>query len=134
MPRILVIDDSRSALEVVAHLLREGGHEVVPCLESKLALERLGAERFDLVVTDIFMPDNDGLEVIMKHRRTGSRVPVIAYSGVTNSKPILKMARVLGACRVLEKSRLTHELLDAVAEALGPNRLSRSGSTAGKSQ
>ena len=118
MSRILVIDDSRTALETVARLLIDAGHQVAACLSARAATERLRRERFDLIVTDIFMPDMDGFEVILEQRRNGSGIPVIALSGARMARSALRAAELMGARRILEKSRVEHDLAAAVADTL----------------
>jgi CheY-like chemotaxis protein len=119
MAKILVVDDSRSALAVTEMSLVEAGHEVVVCSDGEIALGRIRRERFDLIVTDIYMPGHDGLEVLIEARRHWPAVPVVAMSGVTGRGDMLKVAKCLGACHTILKPCSRADLLDAVAVALG---------------
>jgi len=118
MSRILVIDDSLSALQLTEMILGEAGYEVRTCSEGKKALRMLEREAFDLVITDIYMPDLDGLEVIREEHRIRPNVPVVAVSGVTGPRNMLSVALRLGACQTVQKPFSRASLLDAVEAAL----------------
>jgi CheY-like chemotaxis protein len=122
MFRILVIDDSLSALQVTEMILAEAGYEVRTCSEGKRALELLEEEAFDLVITDIYMPDLDGLEVIQLEHRTRPNVPIVAVSGMTGARNMLKVARHMGACQTVQKPFSKAGLIEAVETALGARR------------
>jgi DNA-binding response OmpR family regulator len=76
-------------------------------------------ERFDLIVTDIYMPDGDGLEVIRDLRRVRPNIPFIAMSGMTGQRDMLKVAKYLGASQTLLKPFSAGDLLAAVEAAIG---------------
>jgi two-component system, chemotaxis family, chemotaxis protein CheY len=118
MCKVLVIDDSPSALQMVAMTLGEAGYQVVACTDGKRAVQMLRHETFDLIVTDIYMPDEDGLEVIRKSRRICPGVPIVAMSGVTGKRNMLLVAQQMGARRTVPKPSSKADLLDAVKEAL----------------
>lgn len=119
MSRILVIDDSVSVLELIEMLLTEAGHEVVACMDGKRAISKLRSEPFDLLVTDIYMPEMDGLEIIMEGRRIRPSLPVVAMSGASGHRGMLDVARYLGACQTLQKPFSRADLMDAVTAAVG---------------
>jgi CheY-like chemotaxis protein len=114
MPKVLVIDDSPSALQVVETILAGAGYLVTTSTDGKHAVEMLRHEAFDLVLTDLYMPDEDGLEVIRDARRIRPGLPIVAMSGVTGPRNMLDVARHLGACQVLQKPFSCEELLAAV--------------------
>jgi two-component system, chemotaxis family, chemotaxis protein CheY len=118
MPKILVIDDSPSALQVIAMTLAAAGYETCTCSDGKIALAALRSEAFDLIVTDIYMPEKDGLEVIQEGHRIGPNIPIIAMSGMTGERSMLAAAKLMGACRTLEKPLSQTGLLAAVGAAL----------------
>jgi CheY-like chemotaxis protein len=118
MSRVLVVDDSRSAREVVEMVLSEAGYDVAACGNGKAAVARLQKESFDLIITDIYMPENDGLEVIQSRRRICPQVPVIAMSGETGTRSMLAVARHMGACQTIRKPFSKADLLDTVWAAL----------------
>jgi DNA-binding NtrC family response regulator len=119
MPRILIIDDSPSMLEAIAMMLAAGGHQVCTCPDGKRAQQVLHDEAFDLVLTDIFMPEEDGLKVIMEARKRQPALPIIAMSGYGGSLDMLDVASHLGACQLLRKPFSRTDLLAAVGRALG---------------
>ena len=121
MPRILVIDDSPSALQSIAATLAAAGYEACTCSDGKSGLAALRSESFDLIVTDIYMPEKDGLEVIREKHRLGMNTPVIAMSGVTGHRNMLAAAKLMGACRTLMKPFSETGLLAAVTAALSGN-------------
>jgi len=122
MPRILLIDDSASALQVMEMVLTEAGHEVVACIDARRAIQLMRSGSFDLVITDIYMPEADGLEVLIESRSVCPKVPVIAMSAVTGQRSMLATAKRLGAGQTILKPCSKGDLLDAVAAVLAPSR------------
>jgi two-component system response regulator HydG len=122
MATILAIDDSISALRAVDEILTGAGYQVRCCTDGKEALALLKEEAFDLILTDIYMPDEDGLAVIRARRRICPAVPVVAMSGITGLGNMLAAARHMGACETLQKPFSENDLLRAIARALGIRR------------
>lgn len=121
MPSILVIDDDVHARGLVRHALQRAGYDVVEACDgdegSRLARERLPS----LVITDIIMPDKEGLEVIRELHQEFHALPIIAMTGGgTRLAPhaLLQVATALGACGALAKPFGVRDLLDSVARAL----------------
>ncbi|MDE1169691.1 MAG: response regulator [Verrucomicrobium sp.] len=82
-PRILVVDDSQSNLDISAYFLEWEGYRVLRAMDGRTALHLLDTERPDLVVTDIELPDMDGLS-LLQHIRANARtrdIPVVALTG-----------------------------------------------------
>jgi DNA-binding NtrC family response regulator len=102
---ILIVDDNQRARDAVAWLLQREGHEVRVADNGRTALALLERANLDIVVTDIHMPETDGLELIMECRRRWPDLPVIAMSGgsMIPSCEVLDDARLLGAAETLEK-------------------------------
>lgn len=105
MARVLVVDDNPEVLEFVGRCLERAGHIADRATNGAQALRRLDENGYDLVVTDIFMPDRDGLEVIRRVRDGAKATPIIAMSGGSPRAPMdfLRMARALGAVEILHK-------------------------------
>lgn len=120
MPRILVIDDSPSTLETVAAMLVTAGHQVISCADGKRAQQMIEREGFDLILTDIFMPEHDGLQIIMEVGRLRPKVPIIAMSGKSGMLDMLPVAKHLGACQLLRKPFSNTDLVAAVEMAMAP--------------
>lgn len=118
MARILIIDDSESALELVGKWVTEAGHSPVPAILGRLALARLKSEKIDLVITDIFMPEPDGLEILREARRANFKMPFIAMSSKGSEFGVFKVAKAYGAVSALQKPFSKEELLKAVDAAL----------------
>lgn len=101
-PRVLVVDDDPTLRRMLARLLRTAGLEVVDVGTGRGALAMLGGKRFDVIVSDIHMPDGDGLELLRSVRRVDLDIPVILMSG----RPDVETAATaleLGAFRYLTK-------------------------------
>jgi two-component system, chemotaxis family, chemotaxis protein CheY len=121
MARILLVDDDLFVRKPLKEMLLLGGHEVVEAEDGDKALRALEGGAFELVITDIFMPEKDGLSLIMDLRAKHPGLAVIAISGGSPMIPIdmLPTAKRFGALRTLAKPILPDDLLKAVAEVLG---------------
>ena len=123
MARILVVDDDDLCREVMEVTLSRDGHDVVGAADGKEGLARLDAGHFDLVVTDLFMPAFDGIELIVEMLSRRRDIPVIGVTGGLGGmiKPYVNMLRSLGACTVLAKPLAGDVLAAAVTRALAPS-------------
>lgn len=103
--RILIIDDDVDLASSLKELITIDGYQVTIASDGKVGLELQGRYPFDLVITDIVMPENDGLEVIIALRCNYPETKVIAMSGggYVNSRDYLLMAKELGASMALSK-------------------------------
>ena len=128
MGRILVIDDSAEMRAMLQDTLIAAGHEVVQAIDGKEGLRQYRERPADLVITDLFMPNQEGLETIMKLRRFYPDIPIIAISGAcAASKPMLTVAHQLGANETLHKPVTAVELLAAVEKVLPSGRVATPG-------
>lgn len=121
MTRVLLIDDEDPFRKTIAKLLARAGYEVVEAENGQVGLRMFERESFDAIVTDIIMPDIEGLELIRTVRAQNPKIPVVAMSGggrVCGMQP-LKVAKILGASTVLFKPFDRNELMEAMAAALG---------------
>ena len=102
-------------------LLEEEGYTVLPVGDGRTALRMVGEQPVDLVITDLFMPDVDGFEVIRTLARDHPGLPVIAMSGepVDLGASMLEVAGQLGAVRVLLKPFTPEALFEAVEACFG---------------
>jgi DNA-binding NtrC family response regulator len=124
MARILLVDDEESPRATLALLLKRAGHEVVQADGVGAAGQALGAGSVELVVTDLRMPDGDGLEVVRRARHTRPEAEVIvltAYAGWESAKEAMR----LGAFDYFEKGREPDELLHRIEQALDKGALRR---------
>ena len=121
MASILIIDDDEKILHLFQRFLESHGHDISCAANGQEGLRMLEAYSPVLVITDIMMPETDGLEVIMAIRKMPKKVPVIAVSGGMHAMPtdFLLIAKKFGASKVLYKPVELRALLDAVNEVLG---------------
>lgn len=121
-PKVLLVDDDGMLAEGVAELLQRHGYEVQVAREGRKAMDLLSRHRFALVISDIFMPEVDGIELLGLLRRCTPSPAVIAMSGsgVGRVECMLKMASVLGASRTLGKPFQPAHLIRLVQELIGP--------------
>jgi CheY-like chemotaxis protein len=117
---ILLVDDNDDARITVARILEMSGHNVVQAANAKAASALLKEKMPDLVITDIFMPEGDGFEMLNELRGHEPKIPVIAMSGggMQEGLDVLSIAGRLGAKKVLYKPFARRQLLEAIAEAL----------------
>jgi CheY-like chemotaxis protein len=120
MAKILVIDDEESVRALFVKALQGDGHNVLEAPDGKIGLDLLRKNKPDLVVTDILMPEADGLEAIMAIRKEHPGIKVIAVSGGGKfpAEACLSLAEKLGAAEVLDKPVKLAELLGAVRRHL----------------
>jgi len=120
MAHVLVIEDDCAVQNLFGQLLEGEGYTVSHAADGAEGMRLLKQHKTDLVITDIMMPEMDGLEVIRATRETHPGLPVIAISGGMRAVPInfLPHAKKFGACRVFEKPVVLADLLAAVKELL----------------
>jgi CheY-like chemotaxis protein len=116
-----LVDDDADVRYALGKYLRRAGHEVVEAGDGKAALFLLKDDSFDTIVTDIIMPEADGIELVMAVRRRTPGLPIIAISGGgrLGSLNYLSMAAGLGAKIVLSKPVDPDTLLAAVDKVVG---------------
>jgi DNA-binding response OmpR family regulator len=121
LPRLLLIDDDPALREVLAIALVEAGHTLVEAEDGRQGASFFRAAPADLVITDLVMPDREGLETIAALRRDWPALPIIAMSGGALRSPLyLAMAAKLGASRTLAKPFAPSVLLRVIDELLAP--------------
>lgn len=121
MMRILIVDDEHGIRRATGSFLRRCGFETREAEDGRQALRRLRAERIDLVLCDLCMPEMDGIELILKLRSEWPEIGVVAMSGggrMVAGDLLLDSARVLGAHEVLAKPFGLDDLEAAVERAL----------------
>lgn len=122
MANILVAEDSPAVRLAIVDVLEALGHTVTEAGNGRVAIERLADGAFDLVVTDVLMPEVDGIEVIKAARRTQPEAKVLAISGGAPTLPAgyaLKLTEMFRADAVLYKPFVNDELRVTVADLLG---------------
>ena len=127
MATILVIDDSASVLEWMQEVLSKAGHRVLVSSNGTHGIMTLRKTPIDLVITDIYMPEQDGLEVIQHARRAASQIKVVVMSTRPLEHDLFRAATALGAVATLRKPFSQEQLLAVVATALGASAVNGKG-------
>jgi DNA-binding response OmpR family regulator len=117
---ILIVDDDDLLRGALHKTLVRAGHDVEDAPDGMAALQAFGRQRCDVVITDIVMPQAEGLDMIRTLRRLDPEVKIIAISGggVGKAGDYLDMAKKFGATRVLAKPFSGAEIAAAVSEVL----------------
>ena len=120
-PLICVIDDDESVRQTVSRILTSAGYAVVNAADGAKGLEAVEQSSPAMIITDIVMPNREGIETILEAKKRFPGIPIIAISGGGRSGPqsFLDLARKLGADDCLAKPFRPTELLDKVAALLG---------------
>ena len=120
MVRVLVIDDNQDVRDLIQFILEGAGYSVELAADGEAGLRSHRARPADVVITDIFMPNQDGLETIARLREEYPRVRVVAMSGGGGSGVkggcYLSTAREIGAHVLLPKPFDLDQLLRAVGD------------------
>lgn len=127
METILIIDDEPLMRLTLRTALEQAGYAVIEACDGNEGLARFEAENPDLVLTDIIMPDREGVETIGVMKRARPQTPIIAMSGGgrLGASVFLDLAQKLGATRTLSKPIRNGDLQQAVRESLDAARTAR---------
>jgi two-component system response regulator AtoC len=112
--RVLVIEDEESIREYMCFILKNGGFSVFEAKNGTEGLDYFSKNGFDLVVTDMVMPDKDGHEIMKSIRSLNPKIPMVAISGALSYKELLIGAGRSGADAVIQKPFTESEFLDAI--------------------
>jgi DNA-binding NtrC family response regulator len=120
VPRVLVVDDNDLVRELLQTTMARAGYEVAEACDGNVAIQLLEDQSFDIVITDIIMPDKEGLELIAHIHRNYPGVKVIAISGSGEgpTRVYLDSAERLGARRSFAKPIDRTQLLETVEQLL----------------
>jgi len=121
MQRILIIDDDHHVLLMTKKMLERVGFEVDLASNGNEGLELFKRLSVDLVITDIIMPEKEGLETIREMKRLRSDLKIIAMSGggKVSSDNYLNTAKIFGASKIISKPFSQKQMVSAVQELLG---------------
>ncbi len=117
MAKVLLVEDDELVRYALSELLEEAGHRVLARENGVKIIEFIECNPVDIVITDIVMPEVDGIEVLTMMRQTFPELPVVALSGGgrISGADYLQMADVIGAKRTIAKPVKPEVLLDTVA-------------------
>ena len=123
IPRVLVVDDSADIRGMLQAQLEMEGFEVATAPDDARALALLGRQRTDLIITDLFMPDKDGIETILEIREKYPAVQIVAMSGWDSRQgsDYLKVAREIGAVRTVKKPFELTDIVKIVRDLMPPS-------------
>jgi len=122
--QILLVEDDEAFADMLQTTLIQAGYAIVHARNGKEALRLYDAHLPILVLTDLIMPEIEGIELIIELRRRHPGVKIVAMSGGGRSSPhaYLPMAQLLGAARTLPKPFSNKELFAAIQDLLGPEQ------------
>lgn len=120
MARILIIDDESQIRSMLRLMLERVGYEVIEAADGMDGIRQYRDNPADLIITDLIMPNKDGIGMIIELKKEFPKVKIIAMSGGGVNRPegYLDGAKKLGATRTLTKPIDRDEMIDAVAETL----------------
>jgi CheY-like chemotaxis protein len=121
MAQILVIEDDKQFREMLAQMLEQAGHQVETAANGILGMAQFRQSPPDLVITDILMPEKDGIDVIIEMKREQDDIRIIAISGGRrNITPQFNLdsAGLIGVRQTLTKPFNRQQLLQAIQDAL----------------
>jgi DNA-binding response OmpR family regulator len=120
MARILIIDDEAMMRDLLKRILEREGYETVTASSGNDGIKIHRENPADLIITDLIMPEKEGIETIMELRRDFKDVKIIAMSGGGKIDPetYLHMAKILGAIKTIAKPFDRKELLKTIQELL----------------
>jgi two-component system, chemotaxis family, chemotaxis protein CheY len=121
MPSVLVVDDEDQLRQLLREILEQAGYQVTEARDGKEAVQQYRLAPADVVIMDILMPEQDGLETTSTLRREFPNVKIIAITGSSEMIGILSfldVAKMLGAHRALQKPFEMQTLLDTVQAEL----------------
>ncbi|MFZ5774749.1 MAG: response regulator transcription factor [Thermodesulfobacteriota bacterium] len=121
MATILVIDDEETIRSLLDTVLTGAGHTVLVASDGAAGLALCRRSQADLIITDIVMPDIDGLELITQIRQERPAATIVAMSGggLVSPHDYLQLARTLGAAAALAKPFSRRELMETINPLLG---------------
>jgi CheY-like chemotaxis protein len=120
---IFVIEDDRVLREFIVEVLETAGYQIYSAENGHKALKKIALKTPDIILTDLVMPDKDGLEVIMKTKTETPSIKIIAMSGMINSETFLSIAQKLGAQAIMPKPFNTATLLEMVQKVLTESQM-----------
>lgn len=122
MAKVLIVDDDDLFRTMLTEMVGREGHTVMTAVNGDDALRQVERNRPDIVLTDILMPEKDGIELIMALMKREHKIPVIAMSGgrrAISPEFNLESARLMGVASTLNKPFTRDTLRRALQDALG---------------
>lgn len=128
MKKILVVDDDDEVRATIVEQLAPIGAEITDVSDARQAIRLISVQKFDIILSDLFMPEVDGMKFISEVRRIESNIPFVLVSGGGALFPVgsrifsdlAKAAEILGASQILEKPFSGRRLREVVRSLLEP--------------
>lgn len=114
----MIADDDEAVRNFLALVIEGAGYRVLTAGDGNQAIAQMRAHPVDLVITDLYMPEKEGIETILDLKREHPQVKVVAISGAV-SEQLLNAAQHLGADRVLSKPIQPKQLVDTIRSLIG---------------
>ncbi len=121
MAHILVVEDDADIRGLLVDILETEGHTVTEADNGNEAIQAIEENTFDLIITDIVMPEKDGLSTILQTKRANENIKIIAISGGDRSftgASYLQIAKNIGVEKTFQKPFDRKEFLQAVKEVM----------------
>jgi DNA-binding NtrC family response regulator len=120
MANILLLDDNATFLKLQGEFLRCAGHQVTALADSRKVVRTVQGHPFDLLITDLIMPDKEGIEIIVELHRKMPALKIIAMSGGgrIDARDYLDTAKKLGAAQALAKPFSGEQMLQVINSTL----------------
>lgn len=118
MASILIVDDEDSVRRLLRRILEEDGHQVREASNGLAGLTLYRQAPADLVITDILMPERDGMDVTLELTREFLEAKVIAMTGATGDRNFLSVAKLFGARQIIQKPFTIEEVRHLVRYTL----------------
>lgn len=109
---IIVVEDQKEVRDMLSSLLKEKGHNAIVAEDGRRAIELLSVYKVDLIITDIVMPNIEGIELILRLRQ--SNIPVISMSGLSKETVVAELMASLGIIGFLHKPFSNDDLMQIV--------------------
>lgn len=117
-PRVLVVDDEESIRELLAKMLAMAEYDVETAPDGRVGIERLRQQKYDLLISDLKMPNVDGLALIREARHLAASMPVLIITGYSSEQSAIEAVN-LGVTGYLTKPFRAPQVLAATARAIG---------------
>ncbi|OEU65264.1 MAG: response regulator receiver protein [Desulfovibrio sp. S3730MH75] len=120
MPRILVVDDDPISRQILRAMLEKEGHTISEAEDGVKAINNYDKDRIDLVITDIFMPEKEGVQTVRELMKENPDVKIIAVSGGSSSANYdsLDWVKMFGVKHTFTKPFNSKEIIAAIDELL----------------
>ena len=122
MARILVVEDNEDLRLIIKDILEDAGHDISQACDGAEVEEILSIQPVDLVLTDIIMPEQEGIQTIIRLRKQFPDLKIIGMSGggsLGNAEYYLEMAQEFGANAALQKPFSKTQLIETIQELIG---------------